>query len=323
MSMLSEALGGGGGWLSMGTLGLDSVFNGGSGSLGIPTVPELTGQEAAKDAARDVRDASNASTALQREMWQTSRDDLAPYREAGVNALNTMGGYQMPSMTMDDFYASPDYNFRLQEGTNALLNGANAGGMRLSGRTLKGLEDYGQNLASSEYGNWYGRRMGENQDQWNRYATLAGYGSGANSQAVNANQNTANAISNNLMNTGNANAAASMQGYNGTMGLLNTGMMGAGLLYSDERLKDDIEESGLGLEFIKELRPVRYRYKNDAQTHDGLIAQELKQAMENAGVDGSMHADLDYQAINYVELISPLIKAVQELSAKVEELEGA
>lgn len=197
----------------------------------IPTMPELTGQEAAKEAARDVKRQADAASQLQYDMWQTSREDLAPYRESGVNALNTMNSYQMPSMTMEDFKASPDYNFRLQEGTNALLNGANAGGMRLSGRTLKALEDYGQNLASSEYGNWYGRRMGENQDQWNRYSTLAGFGSGANSQAVGANQYAAGALSNNLMAKGNADAAAALQGYQGTANLVNNGLSAAALAW--------------------------------------------------------------------------------------------
>lgn len=198
---------------------------------GIPTVPELTGQEQAKQAAKDVQKASDASTALQREMYQTSRADFAPYREAGTNALAQMTGYQMPSTAIQDFQASPDYNYRLQQGTNALLNAANAGGMRLSGRTLQALQDVGQKMASQEYGTWYGRQIGAGQDQWNRLAQLAGLGSGATQQAAQSNQALANAVSNNMMNSAQANAAASMQGYTGLNNLLNLGMTGLGMAY--------------------------------------------------------------------------------------------
>ena len=34
--------------------------------------------------------------------------------------------------------------------------------------------------------------------------------------------------------------------------------------YSDSRIKRDVRDSELGLEFIKELRPVSYRWKNPA-----------------------------------------------------------
>ena len=126
---------------------------------------------------------------------------------------------------------------------------------------------------------------------------------------------------------------------------------------SDERIKDNISDSSLGLDFINALRPVTYtkihpaewdndiredRYKeggsnyNDEtgevikdefdtdKTHDGLIAQEVKAAMESIGVDfsGWDIAGNGKQSIQYSKLVVPLIKAIQELSAKVKELEN-
>lgn len=64
------------------------------------------------------------------------------------------------------------------------------------------------------------------------------------------------------------------------------------------------------------------------RTHWGLIAQEVKAAAEAAGVDfgGWVLSDTEdpesQQALRYDQFISPLIKAVQELSARVAELEG-
>ena len=116
---------------------------------------------------------------------------------------------------------------------------------------------------------------------------------------------------------------------------------------SDERLKNSIEDSVLGLNFIKALRPVSYKYNlaenirgkdeegNETYTpragvrpHFGLIAQEVKAAIDAAGVDFggwklADKADPDSkQMLSYTEFIAPLIQAVKELSAKVETLEA-
>lgn len=67
---------------------------------------------------------------------------------------------------------------------------------------------------------------------------------------------------------------------------------------------------------------VRSRY------HHGLIAQEVKQTLDNLGLDfggyqdHSVNGGDDVLSIGYNELIAPLIKAVQELSARVRALEA-
>jgi hypothetical protein len=64
------------------------------------------------------------------------------------------------------------------------------------------------------------------------------------------------------------------------------------------------------------------------RTHWGLIAQEVKEVLDKNGVDfgGWVQSDItdpnSTQHINYMEFISPLIKAVQELSAEVEALKS-
>ncbi len=67
--------------------------------------------------------------------------------------------------------------------------------------------------------------------------------------------------------------------------------------------------------------------KPGARTHWGLIAQEVKSVCDAAGVDfgGWVLSDSEdpdsQQALRYDQFISPLIKAVQELAAKVEAIE--
>lgn len=91
---------------------------------------------------------------------------------------------------------------------------------------------------------------------------------------------------------------------------------------SDERLKKNIEDIDLGLEFINELRPVSYRWKRDGrEIHYGFIAQETEKALrESTGGRGPAalvkHEQNAYYGMNYAELIAPLTKAVQELSQK-------
>ena len=119
---------------------------------------------------------------------------------------------------------------------------------------------------------------------------------------------------------------------------------------SDERQKTEVTESALGTEFVKSLRPVSYKwieggkrhtgeYDEDnnwvyesvpgQRTHWGFIAQEVKQAVDDAGVDfgGWVLTDKDdpdsEQALRYDQFIAPLTKALQEAIAKIETLETA
>lgn len=98
---------------------------------------------------------------------------------------------------------------------------------------------------------------------------------------------------------------------------------------SDERLKEEIADIDLGLDFVKQLRPVSYKLKADPrhQKGYGFIAQEVSQL----GVDGSslVYYEPDWQVgdekgfntIHYPSYIAVLTKAIQELTAQVEELQ--
>ena len=111
---------------------------------------------------------------------------------------------------------------------------------------------------------------------------------------------------------------------------------------SDKNEKNTIVGSDLGLDFINKLNPVSYK-KNDGEsgrTHYGLIAQEVetviseigKTTKEFAGFVKTTHTDdgkgnavdsYDCYALRYTQFISPIIKAIQELSTKVAALEAA
>ena len=117
-----------------------------------------------------------------------------------------------------------------------------------------------------------------------------------------------------------------------------------GVESSDERMKENIVDSALGLNFVNALKPRSFKWKNTPEytdddgnhfeavayerTHYGMISQEVKQTMDDLGLLDKDFAgwgyedDRDVNYLRYTEFISPLIKAIQELSAKVEALEN-
>ena len=93
---------------------------------------------------------------------------------------------------------------------------------------------------------------------------------------------------------------------------------------SDRRLKSNIQESKLGLDFILDLKPVTYNYTDEGQKgieYTGLIAQDIDDAATKLGVNDFSAVDKngEYWAVRYGDLTVPLIKATQELNKKLEE----
>ena len=92
---------------------------------------------------------------------------------------------------------------------------------------------------------------------------------------------------------------------------------------SDKRVKENIKDTKIGLDFVNNLKPVDFTYINGKQRHHGFIAQDiasLKEAfygLHNSKEDGGD----DLYSISYTDLIAPIVKSVQELSTKVEQLE--
>jgi hypothetical protein len=84
---------------------------------------------------------------------------------------------------------------------------------------------------------------------------------------------------------------------------------------SDQRLKSNIQDSSYGLAEVLQLRSVKYDRNNNHEV--GLIAQEVEAVLpEFVGESDG------YKTVNYGQMISVLIKAVQELTAEVNALKA-
>jgi len=121
------------------------------------------------------------------------------------------------------------------------------------------------------------------------------------------------------------------------------------IVTSDRNEKNTITATDLGLDFINKLSPVSYKFnkvknteafgeqKAGTRTHYGLIAQDIetllgtigKSATDFAGFckdekdDDGVDLETPIYGLRYQEFIAPIIKAIQELSAKVAALEAA
>lgn len=119
-------------------------------------------------------------------------------RAVGDENLNALNAYQGPNMDESD----PSYQWRKQQGNQALENYLSGTG-RLGGSALRGVMDYNQGLASTEYANAYNRDI-------NRMSTLAGYGPQGVQSGAGASANYLNSVQGAAQNVvGAGNAAAS------------------------------------------------------------------------------------------------------------------
>ena len=209
----------------------------------------LLGASASRSAAKTQAGAADRAADLQREMFERQVELSEPWRQAGQTALNKL----IPLATeytpfgMNQFQADPGYGFRMSEGMKALERGAAARGGLLSGATLKGIQRFGQDLASQEYTNAFNRYQTERAARLQPLQSLAGVGQTTAQQIGQAGQQMASNVGEAL--TGGAAARAS--GYVGGANAL-TGALGTYLNYQQ------------GQNMLNALRPQAYNIGGSA-----------------------------------------------------------
>lgn len=181
----------------------------------------------AKKAAQTQAASADKASQIQLDMYNQTRQDLDPYKQAGDTSLNQLMGQMAPdgyfnqTYTGQDIYSDPSYQFRLQQGQDAIQSSAAAQGGLLSGATLKALQNYGQESASQEYSNAYNRFNADQTNRYNRLSNLVGIGQNAAAQVGNAGAQTAQAVANNTMAGANSIAAGQVGSANAWAGAAN------------------------------------------------------------------------------------------------------
>ena len=148
----------------------------------------VIGASASRSASKTQAAAAGQAADISQKQYEQTREDQAPYREAGYNALaemqrtagNVPGAFKFGA---GDYQADPGYAFRLSEGQKSLDRQAAARGGLISGGALKAATRFGQDMGSQEYQNAYNRAytgygtdVARENQLYNRQAALAGIG---------------------------------------------------------------------------------------------------------------------------------------------------
>jgi hypothetical protein len=217
---------------------------------------------AAKYAAQLQAQEQEKALQFQEQEWGQQQQNLAPWVKAGQGAVGTLAGLQDQALagtgplapwtgqfqapTLAQAQQEPGYQFALQQGTAALDRSAAASGNLLTGNTGEALTQFGQQLGEENYQNVYNRAMnqyllGYNQYQqnqnnlFNRYASIAGLGQTGATALGNQGQAAAGNVAN-ISLTGGAQQAGALQnaayqqasGYNALGGGIASGINNLG-----------------------------------------------------------------------------------------------
>lgn len=106
-----------------------------------------------------------------------SRRDLTPYTVGATAAIPAADATAAANSAFQNYQNSTGYQFRVGQGMNAVNSGYAGKGTLQSGAALKAINDYGQGMATAEFGN-YLNALGNQQSLGMQGASaLAGVGS--------------------------------------------------------------------------------------------------------------------------------------------------
>jgi hypothetical protein len=191
-------------------MGLTAAVVGGGMLLG--TGAQMYG---ASEAAGAQRGAARESNALQREMFNTSRADLAPFRGFGERSGNMLLD-MMPELTrnfnptMSELENTPGYKFTLNQGLKAVDNANSVKGWGGGGAGMKAITDYASGLASQTFQQQFENYWKQNTNKANMLLEPMRIGGNAAAQQGQINTQVGGNMGANLVGAGNATAASYM-----------------------------------------------------------------------------------------------------------------
>lgn len=185
----------------------------------------LIGGYAANRAAKAQAQAADRATEAQERMFNRQVELQEPFRQAGVNALpELIEASRYTPFSMEQFQQDPGYAFRMREGLKALDRSAAARGGLLSGNQLRGVTQFGQDLASQEYTNAFNRYQAERAARLNPLQSLTGMGQSTAANVAGQAGQLGQAQAQNAINQGNIRASSYMGMANALAGGIGQGL---------------------------------------------------------------------------------------------------
>ena len=177
-------------------VGLMSVLGAGANLAG-----GLMGASAAKKAAKAQAATAMEALKFHKAAYNETKENTQDYRNAGAEGVNLLSALLQDPNAIQD---SAAYQFRRNEGLEALDRAALARGNAFSGAQAKGLQDYASGLASQEYGNQFQRLFNTAGMGLNATNTLANVATSTATNMGNLLQDAANYKAQGMANSGNA-----------------------------------------------------------------------------------------------------------------------
>jgi hypothetical protein len=148
----------------------------------------------ADKAAKTQERAANNANALVKEQYDTTRADLAPYREAGTTALSRYrdllgsNGQGAASAALEGYTKSPFLPQLVQDSTNAVEHSRAARGGLFSGGAMGEIGQKASNIYLGDYNNYLSRIGGMIDSGQNAAAQTGTFGANAAAQRADLTQ---------------------------------------------------------------------------------------------------------------------------------------
>ncbi len=92
---------------------------------------------------------------------------------------------------------------------------------------------------------------------------------------------------------------------------------------SDKRLKQNIVPESLGLKFINSLLPVTFELRRrPGFRYHGFIADDVEPLIDHMNDSLKMENDKGIKGVDYMSLLAPMVRSIQQLSEEVDKLKG-
>lgn len=178
----------------------------------------------AKQVSKQYTDPTTGAISTIANTSQISEDAIQKAMSVATPVANSgpsqdpMFGMLNKPFGMEEFQASPAYQFNLQQGQQAIDKAAASRGKYYAPETLQSVAKYSQGMASNEFQNAYNNYNTNLGNIWNRLYSLSGAGQNAAASMGGFGTTVASNAGNNITGAGNAQAAGQVGSANAYSG---------------------------------------------------------------------------------------------------------
>ena len=259
------------------------------------------------------------------EINSTFAADGVTYAKVSLGSVVDAGwDYSSQNVYYQDVYV--DVNYYLQVRVTATFNGhgyqtsnPTSGGGATVVYTSPTATNISYSVPDEVIRNYWPHCFGDHDNVVKMNDSVINVGAGTTHAGISLGQ--ANSAGNYRQLYVNASTSTVLYFYNGTnqATLTNAGVWTDA---SDEKLKKDIKDLTYGLDEVLKLKPREYKMKADNDEQIGFVAQEVETVIPEVVDTHDDPKSGEQKTLAYSHMTAVLTKAIQELEARVKELEN-